>query len=555
MYTVYQSLVTLNESEEALYGQLQFVPVLASGWNVSADGLTWTFNLRPGINFSNGDPFNAYSAWLEEYGLYYLSGNSSNWFESFPIFNMSVVNFGPETISAINSSGGVTNPSQQTLNMMMNSTWPIYVTGEYTLVFHLSSPITWLLGALVAYPGLMFDTQYVLNNGGFGTPTAINTYFNTSPIPGTGPYTITGEQVNGYVTYQQNPTYWGKDLSAAQIAANPVLSPGNVKNVVIYFKSDDITRYADLSSGAAQVVGITEQDWPLVEANPSRYGYTTSPAVGQSSPPVIALNTLVYPTNITDFRLAIVHAINYSDIVQQVFFGQMNTLIGPGIPGYPQYYDLGNYSQYSYNVTLAMQYLNKSGVTNIPTLNFDTVSTCSFCIETAQIVQADLSQIGITVNIGLSPLAEWYTIYGSSYSAMSQPSNLQLMGQLTMDEGLWVGPDTATPVDQWVATVSNRSTFGNDALYSNPTVEEAVTALLSSNNVSYIQPLVRNAQSVIYNDAPYVWLGNCKLTLCDGSVVYNAMLIKPGFYTDPVWGGQTDTAIFNTIQFVNGQHS
>ena len=36
-----------------------FQPWLATGWSISEDGLTWTFNLREGVSFQNGEPFNA----------------------------------------------------------------------------------------------------------------------------------------------------------------------------------------------------------------------------------------------------------------------------------------------------------------------------------------------------------------------------------------------------------------------------------------------------------------------------------------------------------------
>ncbi|HXY82382.1 MAG TPA: ABC transporter substrate-binding protein, partial [Candidatus Saccharimonadales bacterium] len=40
-------------------GGTDFVPALATDYNVSQDGLTWTFNLRQGVSFSDGTPFNA----------------------------------------------------------------------------------------------------------------------------------------------------------------------------------------------------------------------------------------------------------------------------------------------------------------------------------------------------------------------------------------------------------------------------------------------------------------------------------------------------------------
>ncbi len=36
-----------------------YTPCLATSWEVSDDGLTWTFNLREGVTFHDGEPFNS----------------------------------------------------------------------------------------------------------------------------------------------------------------------------------------------------------------------------------------------------------------------------------------------------------------------------------------------------------------------------------------------------------------------------------------------------------------------------------------------------------------
>ncbi len=125
----------------------------------------------------------------------------------------------------------------------------------------------------------------------------------------------------------QNPTYWGKDLTPQQLAAQPVFDPGQTKNVLVYSKSDDLDRYTDLSSGAAQIVAIQSADWNLV-VNNFQYNYLKLPAWAGNAE-FMALNTNLYPTNITLVRQAISHAINYTDIYQEAFLGYMSPYVGP----------------------------------------------------------------------------------------------------------------------------------------------------------------------------------------------------------------------------------
>jgi len=549
-YTVYQSLVTVNGT--ALYqGQgVQPLPMLATGWSASPDGTVYTFDLRQNVTFSNGDPFNAYQVWGEFYGLYYLTGNSSSWLNGYNVFNMAAADFGPSTIALMTQSGLI-NPSPALMNIMSNTNWPIYVTGPNQIVFHLARPFLWFPETLVAFVGLIFDTQYLLQNGGFGTPTALNTYFNQHPMPGTGPYVVTGVSEGSYVSFSQSSNYWGANLTASEIQANPYLDPGHVKNVVVNYKSDDVARYTDLSSGAAQIAGIQSQNWPLVLANPDKYGYFVMPDAAMAFVG-IAMNTHRYPTNITDFRQAIEHAVNLTDISQRVFHGELGTMVGPEYPAVKEWYDLGNLPPYSYNLTLAQWYLSQSGV-NVATLaplDFDIVAGCNYCSSTAQIVQADLAQIGITVNILVLPGSEWglpLVAGAGSYSAGVAAA--QQVGQLTWFGTATFAPDAPTPADAWIL-FGNDQSIGNDyAIYANPVVQKCVDGFTSISNSTELTQLCTAAQLQFYNDAPYIWLGSIKLVFGGGSVAWNKNVIS-GMLLDPVFTGISSTAIFNTVTFV-----
>lgn len=536
IYSVYQALIDVNITAE--YGQdvVQYLPGLANNWTVSPDGTTYTMNLRQGVNFSNGDQFNAYEVWMQMYGIYYLSGNSSSWLENYDLFNMSNVNFGPATWTLINQSG-LTNPSSQALAIMMNSSWPMYVTSPYQIVFHMQGPFLWFPGTMVSFDGLIFDSQYVLDHGGFGTAAAYNTYFNQYPIPGSGPYTFGSFIINSYVQFIQNPNYWGRSLTPAQIAANEQLDPGHARTIYIYYKTDDVSRYTDLSTGAAQIVAIGEADWNLVIANPN-LNYLKVPAWAATTT-TMPLNTADYPTNITLVRQAIVHAINYTDIIQSTMFGDAVQYMGPEYPAWSQLYDLGGAPPYSYNLTLAEQDIQEANITNMPTISLTIENGCEFCVSAAEIIQTDLAQIGITVNIEVqtNPLEN-----DGNYQTNVQ--NAQENGQMTMIP--IEAPNGLTPADNWVAYVSNTSVWGNFAAYNKPVVQACVDTLVGSANITAIQAVCEKAQLQINADAPYVWIGVSTLWYGDGSLVWNSHVIN-GFEADPIWSGQDTAPILNTI--------
>ena len=50
---IYDTLVEYKD------GSTEIEPSLATSWESSEDGLTWTFHLRQGVTFHDGTPFNA----------------------------------------------------------------------------------------------------------------------------------------------------------------------------------------------------------------------------------------------------------------------------------------------------------------------------------------------------------------------------------------------------------------------------------------------------------------------------------------------------------------
>lgn len=146
---VYEGLVA-RDSENKV------VPALAERWEVSDDGLKYTFHLRDGVKFSNGDALTAEDVvWsLDELV-------SKQYHDADSLKNL-------ETIGA---------------------------SGDDTVVITLSQPYSQLLWALTGRAGLVFDKDAK--------------YVAKTQAVGSGPYVVKDFKPNTMITLEENPTYWG----------------------------------------------------------------------------------------------------------------------------------------------------------------------------------------------------------------------------------------------------------------------------------------------------------------------------------------------------------
>jgi len=543
-HTVYQSLIVPDVKALFQEGELVFLPDLATDWTVSPDGTIYTYNLRKGVIFSSGNPFNSYQVWTEMYVWYYLTGNASTFMAGLELFDVSSVEIGPATFELLKTSG-LANPTGEALAMMEDRSWPIYANGPYQIVFHTKAPFLYLNGLLSGFLGLLFDCQWALEHGGFGAPGQFNPYFDDHPIPGTGPYMVTEVHLNSDVKFEQSPNYWGKTLAANEIAANPLLSPGQVKTVVVYAKSDDLARYTDLKTGTAHISAVKATNFELVKDDP-KYAYFAVEVPAQIT--AMAINTEIAPTDNADLRRAIVYAINYKDIWEKAYFGQAKAFLGPESPNYGIYYNPANLPPYDYDVTKAKDYLAKAGYADgkgLPTLEFRIVAACSFCRIAAEIIQADLADIGIQTEITEVEASAYWGVYGNYETNLN---NAKELGHLSFLGGMMWAPSAISPTDYWTSFVSTRSLWGNWAVYSNGKVDKAVAMLASSADVDEIISALKEAQQEIYDDAPYAWIAACKLWYVDGSFVWDKSLIKEVWF-DPAYNGVNTAPLFNTVVF------
>ncbi len=150
-YNVFQHLVELQPDG-------QVVPVLATSWTTSKGGKVYTFTIRKGVRFSNGDPMTPADV----------------------VFSLENVIRHPKTFPYAADLGATSATA----------------VGTDEVAVTLSSPSWSFLFNLASYAiGDVLDPRTVSK-------------LATDPI-GTGPYTVTGEVPNYSVTLGLNPYYWG----------------------------------------------------------------------------------------------------------------------------------------------------------------------------------------------------------------------------------------------------------------------------------------------------------------------------------------------------------
>ncbi len=374
-------LVFYNETHYS-----QIIPVLATSWTGSSNGLTYTFYLRNNVYYSNGDPFNAYVVWYNVYRDMLMDQSSD--FVFYLYFNTTGV-----TASDVNSFDTSTNvPTNSTLlGVMQNPHNSVTVVNATTVQFHLDTPFVAFMQTIGTAPWVFIDPYVVGQHGGVvkGQP---NTYMAANgTYVGDGPYITQIWVPNQYAILIANPHYW-----AQGITNNLILDPAHIPKIVINYKTDELTRSLDLESNKAQGAIITFNNIPSVLAADKNL---VIPNTGLSgSLEFLTIDTERAPTNNTLVRRAIIAAINVTQIEQEVYNNYTVPFVGPTPKGFFGYNN--SITPPAYNVQYAKQLLSEAGYPNgagLPAINF-VYPQSDYLGLVASIIKQDLAQVGITLN-------------------------------------------------------------------------------------------------------------------------------------------------------------
>lgn len=537
---VYQGLVTYNGTSIT-----QFEGVLAKNWTVSSDGMNYTFYLRNGVTFSNGDPFNAYVMWYSVYRTIVMA-QAPYWIlgQNFAAGNGVSFNVTDAMLNSINYA----DPSAANLTAMTYPDQSVQVINASEIQFNLGYgsngdvPYSQFLATLQTPMAMAVDPAYVLAHGGVVAGQK-NGWMTTNAV-GTGFYELQSWIPSQSVSLLKNPNYWADGLPSSEL--NNAIAPAILNNIIIYYKPT-ATSIADLQSGKTQMI-LAPVTYYNVTSKLS--GVTTTilgPAFGSAEATTyVYMDPLAFqPFNNTLVREAISYAIDYPAIISDVFAGKAIQWIGPVPPGFQDYnQSVSGLSPYQFNATKAADLLAQAGYvsklsngtelnaggTPFPSVGFLYDSDSPTDTEAAEIIASNLASVGIMVN--LSPLPyQQYTgvIYSGSTNSTQYPMGI----------GFYTEDYTASIDYVYYFTSDNYIGTSN---YNDPTaIAWTLNASASANNAVAISDYANITREMYYNYTD-IWLYVADFM----TVAQNGIT---GMIPNPAGSGAGYFLYYNTIDY------
>ena len=449
------------------------IPGQAESWTISPDGLTYTFQLRAGLKWSNGDPLTAsdfVNSWertlnpatLSEYSyqLYYLVNGEA---------------YGTGKLKDF-SQVGVKAPDDR------------------TLVVTLTHPTAYFL-ELTSFQTLVPVHLPTVNKYG-------REWIKPGRMVSNGPYVLKEWRLNDYILVEANPHYW-RPVPVHRIKVLPTNSPIACFNLFYSRKTDLILDTRSIPSTLVQDI----RDQPYFHANP--FGATS----------FVRFNVKRKPFDDVRVRKALALALDKQDIVTKITrAGEpvANTLVPPGNADYKPPEGL------AYNLGEARRLLAEAGYPNgqgFPEVNLLYAirgNSSAVATEMQALWQRDLGIASIHLR------GEEWKVY----------LNTQQLIDFDLSLSAWIGDynDPQTFIDMFVTDGGNNQTGWGDPQYD----QMLATSENTADPAQRMQILRDMEKILVVDQVPivpvYFWVG---MSLYYPDKVGG---FEPNFVDDHRWG-------------------
>ena len=334
------------------------VPLLAESWDVSDDGLTYTFHLRKGVKFHDGTPFDAKAA---KFALEWC------------------MNQGAAYAKYVDD---------------------VEIVDDHTIKVHLKE---------YYYPFLLdlaseFRSKIV-------SPTAVEPAWNTSgklvKYIGTGQFRLVEYVKDQYAVLERNDEYWGTKPKLEKIVWKVIPDP---HALVMALKTGDV----DIIGAPEHHSAIPYEEVPKLQAEKDIE--VSCQSYGRYQ--VIRFNCYVEPLNDVRVRKAINYAVDKETMVKELFAGIAEPASLPMCPWFK--YGPSGLEGYSYNPEKAKALLEEAGWVDSDGDGIREKDGKKLELEllvpqgeanadvVAVYLQSELKKVGIKLNIvSMEPSAAW----------------------------------------------------------------------------------------------------------------------------------------------------
>lgn len=467
------ALPVFNRLAEFDTGTTDVIPGLAESWEVSDDGLEYTFNLRKGVKFHSNDNFTPTRD-----------------------FNADDVIFSFErqwkTDNPFNKSA---NGSYEYFNSMSmpDLLKEIVKVDDYTVKFVLTRAEAPMIANLAMDFASIQSKEYADQLLEAGTPELLN----QAPI-GTGPFQFVAYQKDAVIRYKANPDYWeGKS---------------KIDDLIFAITPDASVRYQKLKAGECHVMPYpnpadieamkTDESITLLENEGLDVGY-------------LAYNAKMAPFDNPKVRKALNMAIDKQGIIDVVFQGAGVVAKNPIPPTMWSYNDA--VQDDTYDPEAAKKMLEEEGVTDLSMKVWAMPVQRPYnpnARRMAELIQSDFAKVGVKVEIVSYEWGEYL-----ERSKAEDRDGAVLMG--------WTG-DNGDP-DNFLATLLGCDGVGsaNRAQWCYEPFEELIQKGKVTSDKAERTKIYEEAQVVFKEQAPWATIAH--------STVYKPVRKEvTGFKVDPL---------------------
>lgn len=346
---------------------LEVIPSIASRWEVSPDGLTYTFFLRKNVLFHESDLFG-------------------------PSKNRSVV--ATDFVYSFNRiiDPTLASPGSWIFSQLDTSSSPFEAPNDSTFIIHLKKPFQPFLGMLTTQYCNVVPKEVVDHYG---------KDFRSHPI-GTGPFQFAFWYENNALVFHKNKSFWQKDETGNALPFLDAIKIDFVKDVSVEFHGLLLDKY-DFISGIHPAFKdeILTSNGDLVAAYEDKLQMIKTPFIktdyiGFYIDEKTPLNA-DSPFLLQSIRRAVNCAIDKKEMVKYL---RNNTVVAAEngfLP--PSLLNDDQAQKETYNPALALEILKAAGFPNGKGLPKLVIATTSDYTDLIEFIQHNLSKVGINVEV------------------------------------------------------------------------------------------------------------------------------------------------------------